>query len=448
MIIQVDFMLNDFLKYIEQNRLISINDNVLLAVSGGIDSMVMADLFFRAGIKAGIIHCNFCLRGNDSDMDEETVRKLAKDHNVPFLFKRFRTKAYSKKMGISIQMAARDLRYEYFEEARQKEGYNSVAVAHNLNDNIETLLINLTRGTGIAGLSGMKPSSNRIIRPLLFATRQLIEEYCTHYEIVYREDKSNSETKYTRNKIRHLILPVLKEINPSVEIALNDTAERLRCTNEIVTMYIEEIREKLFKKQYGNIKLKISGIQQFLHNETMLFELFRPSGITNGTLHDLYNIIKGKTGGQIFTRTHRIIKNRDEIIISEISDHQNPVIKINSIQDLKKVPLIKSAINRNLPSGFPIPSDVSTACIDFQKITFPMQIRKWEPGDFFYPLGMNRKKKLSDYLTDRKLSRLEKEKIMVLESAGQVIWIIGERIDNRFRITESTRKALIIKAQD
>jgi len=439
-------MLNDFLRYIEENKLAGKDDKILLAVSGGIDSMVMADLFFKTGFDAGIAHCNFCLRGKESDKDEELVRKFSVANKIPFFSKKFNTKAYSKKMGVSIQMAARDLRYEWFEEVRQSNGFDFIAVAHNLNDNIETLLLNLTRGTGIAGLTGMRPSGNHIIRPLLFATRDAIAEYCKMNSITYREDKSNAETKYTRNKIRHLVLPVLKEINPSIEVTLNETAERLRSIYEIVSDYTARTRNNLFIRKDSNIILNISLLQPYLKNRTFLFELFRPFGITEANLTDFQNIVNGKTGRQIFTGTHRIIKNRREIIISEKSEPDDDIIIINTIEEIKKVSFIKSGYVKSISESFKIPTGNDIACLDFKKVSFPLIIRKWQPGDFFYPLGMNQKKKLSDYFIDRKFSKPDKEKALIIESAGRILWIIGERIDNRFRVTGSTKKVLVIKA--
>jgi tRNA(Ile)-lysidine synthase len=418
-----------------------------MAVSGGIDSMVMAHLFIKSGIKTGIAHCNFSLRGAESDKDEKLVRKFATANKIPFFSIRFKTKYYAHEKGISVQMAARELRYKWFEEIRKKNRYDSIAIAHNLNDNIETLLINLTRGTGIAGLTGIRSSGNRIIRPLLFATRESIENYCKTSKIKYREDKSNSETKYTRNKIRHLVIPVLKEINPSIETTLNQTAERFRGVNEIVTVFIDKIRKNLSEQRKGIFILNINRLKPFLNNKTILFELFRPFGITNSNLGDLQNIIIGKTGGQLFTLTHRIIKNRKEIIISNQSPAEEQILNINCVAELKQVYGIISARIINMTDSFLIPADPAFGCFDSQKITFPLVIRKWQPGDFFYPFGMNRKKKLSDYFIDRKFSRLEKEKAQILESDGKIIWIIGERIDNRFRITRSTKKALILKAQ-
>lgn len=439
-------MLTYFIKYIEEEHLVKKGDRVLMAVSGGIDSMVMAHLFIKSGIKTGIAHCNFSLRGTESDKDEKLVRKFATANKIPFFSTLFKTKYYAHEKGISVQMAARELRYKWFEEIRKKNRYNSIAIAHNLNDNIETLLINLTRGTGIAGLTGIRSSGNRIIRPLLFATRESIENYCKTYKIEYREDKTNTETKYTRNKIRHLVIPVLKEINPSIEATLNQTAERFRGVNEIVTVYIEKIRKNLLDQRKGIFILNINRLKTFLNNKTILFELFRPFGITNSNLEDLQNVIIGKTGGQLFTLTHRIIKNRKEIIISIQSPSEEQILNINSVAELKQVPGIISARIINITGSFLIPADSAFGCFDSQKIAFPLTIRKWQPGDFFYPFGMNRKKKLSDYFIDSKFSRLEKEKAHILESDGKIIWIIGERIDNRFRITRSTKKALILKA--
>ena len=221
-------MLDRFRKFIAENNLINPGDRILLAVSGGIDSMVMTHLFLQLDHKMGIAHCNFSLRDEESDKDEEMVRKFAGEHNILFFSTRFKTKAFAKENGLSVQMAARELRYIWFEKIRLENLFDKIAVAHNLNDNIETLIINLTRGTGIAGLTGMRSISNRIIRPLLFATRKDITEYCLQNQITFREDKSNADTKYTRNKIRHLVIPVLKEINPSIETTLNETAERFR----------------------------------------------------------------------------------------------------------------------------------------------------------------------------------------------------------------------------
>jgi tRNA(Ile)-lysidine synthase len=439
-------MLIDFKKFIAENNLIKPGDRILLAVSGGIDSMVMTHLFLQLDYEIGLAHCNFFLRASESDKDEEMVRKFAAGHKIPFYSIRFETKAFAKNNGLSVQMAARELRYAWLEEIRKENRYNTIAVAHNLNDNIETLIINLTRGTGIIGLTGMRPASNRIIRPLLFAKRRDITGYCNQHRIVFREDKSNADTKYTRNKIRHLVIPVLKEINPSIETTLNETAERFTGINEIVSNYISGLRERVSEQKGELITFNISLLKEHIHNKAVLFELFKPYGITNMVLKDLMKVIEGKTGGQIFTGTHRIIKNRKEIIVSHEDNGNETFNNIKNLTGLRKIPGIASALYVDITGKFEIPSDPFIACIDSEKVTFPLIIRKWKAGDHFYPLGMKQKKKLSDYFIDNKYSRLDKEKILILESAGKIIWIIGDRIDNRFRITKSTKKALIIKS--
>ncbi|HUX95679.1 MAG TPA: tRNA lysidine(34) synthetase TilS, partial [Bacteroidales bacterium] len=347
--------------------------------------------------------------------------------------------------GLSVQMAARELRYNWFEEIRIKNRYNLIAVGHNLNDNIETLLINLTRGTGITGLTGMRPVSNRIIRPLLFASRQEITDYCNKYKVLYREDKSNADIKYIRNKVRHLIIPALKEINPSIESTLNETAERFTGINEIVSEYISELRARVTDQNNEFITFNISLLKAYLHNRTVIFELFKPFGITNVQLNDLIKVIIGKTGGRIITGTHRIIKNRNEILVTNEPSADEGIFIIKSIQGFKQIPGIANASYLEISNSFEIPNDPLIACIDFEKIQFPLKIRKWQAGDHFHPLGMKQKKKLSDYFIDNKYSIIDKETKLILESDGKIIWIIGDRIDNRFKITKSTKKVLIIK---
>ncbi len=439
-------MLKDFLSYIKGNQLVNEGDRVLMALSGGIDSMVMADLFLKAGIETGIVHCNFCLRGKEADMDEILVKKFAEEYDIAFYSKRFDTKEYAARNGISIQMAARNLRYAWFEDIMNEKGFNVTALAHNLNDNIETLLINLTRGTGIAGLTGMKPSSGKIIRPLLFATRKDIEKYCNNNNISYREDSSNIETKYTRNKIRHKVIPVLKDINPSVETTLNETAKRLSGINNIVAYFIDEIRQNIICEKDNNFIIDIKLLEPYLNNNTLIYELLKPFGITETTLKDLFNIIKGNTGSHIYTVSHMILKNRGQLIISALKDKQNEFFEINSIAELRMLPFILSAGLYQISSSYSIPEDPEIACLDSSKVSFPLIIRKWQPGDYFYPLGMTKRKKLSDYFVDCKYSIIDKEKKLIMESAGDIVWIVGDRIDNRFRITKLTGEALVIKA--
>jgi tRNA(Ile)-lysidine synthase len=344
-------------------------------------------------------------------------------------------------------MAARELRYRWFEQIRKEHGYDSIAIAHNLNDNIETLMINLIRGTGVPGLTGMKPEVNNIIRPMLFATRQEIIYYCNRNMINYREDLSNADTKYLRNKIRHLIIPLLKEINPSVESTLNETAERFTGINEIVTDYINDLREKLSGINNEYISFNISLLKPYVHKKVILFELFRPYGISDVALTDLIHIIEGKTGGRLFTATHRLVKNRKELLIQSSRHEKDGIRLILSVGHFERIPEIEDVRSVRISGKFEMPEGPFSACIDSDKLSYPLVVRKWNTGDYFYPLGMNHRKKLSDYFIDRKYSIFDKENALILESEGKIVCILGDRIDNRFRITDSSKNALIINVR-
>ena len=280
-------MVEEFRKYIAENNLFNPSDRVLLAVSGGIDSMVMAHLFLAINASTGIAHCNFNLRGPESDEDEAFVKDFASLHKIPFFSESFDTTGFASEKGISIQMAARELRYRWFEEIRLKNNFYCISVAHNLNDNVETFLLNLTRGSGIAGLTAMKPKHKNLIRPLLFATRSSIVEYCNFNKIDFREDRSNAETKYKRNKIRHIIIPKFKEINPSFETTIIETAERLNEINEIISGHISGLRDKVTIVNKNSISFKINILQGLSPRLTLLYELFRPYGVAKGQLDDL-----------------------------------------------------------------------------------------------------------------------------------------------------------------
>jgi tRNA(Ile)-lysidine synthase len=440
-------MLQKFKEFIADNNLIKPGDRILLAVSGGIDSMVMTHLFMKAGYEFGIAHCNFSLRGTESDLDEEMVSKFADEHQIEFFSTHFKTKAYAREHGLSVQMAARELRYRWFEKIRKDKGYASVAVGHNMNDNVETLMINLIRGTGVAGLTGMSRAVNNIIRPMLFATRKDIVVYCNRNTIAYREDISNADTKYLRNKIRHLIIPLLKEINPSVESTLNESAERFAGISEIVTAYINELRNKLSENKNEYITFNISLLKTYTHNKVILFELFRPYDINEVSLIDLIHVIDGRTGGWLSTGSHRIVKNRKEILVLKAKDEKESIRLIINPGNFEKIPEIEFVRSVTITDKFEIPDEQLYACIDSDKVSFPLVLRKWNKGDHFYPLGMNHRKKLSDYFVDKKYSVFDKENALILESAGKIVCILGDRIDNRFRITDFSRNALLIKSR-
>jgi len=438
-------MSDEFRNFILDNKLFESDARILLAVSGGIDSMAMAHLFLSIGMHPAVAHCNFSLRGSESDLDEVFVRDFAASHNLPFHSIRFDTKEYARSGKISVQMAARELRYEWFEKIRKENNYDLIAIAHNLNDNIETLLINLIRGTGITGLSGIRPAGNSVIRPLLFATRQKISEYCNENGIVYREDRSNAETKYTRNKIRHLVIPVLREINPSVEDTLNETAQRFASLDKIISDFIDNLIRMTSVAEGDTIVFSVNKLTELNPGRALLFELFSRYGVTGSGSSDLLRILNGKTGKKIITPTHRIVKNRDELIVSPARGSESADYLISKTGDFTGIPGVLSAEIIDIGQDFIIPRDNCVACIDLGKAGFPFILRGWRRGDFFYPLGMNKKKKLSDFFTDRKYSLPEKEKARILESDGKIVWLLGERPDDRFKVTASTSKVLLIR---
>ena len=437
-------MINRFIEYMTNQCQAGTEKKFLLAVSGGIDSMVMAYLFRKAGINAGIAHCNFCLRGKESDMDEDFVKQYAEKNNYPFYVKRFDTVKYAASKNISTQMAARELRYEWFENIR-KDDYHFIATAHNLNDNIETLLFNLVRGTGVKGLTGIQPAAGYVVRPLLFALRTEIESFASENNITFREDKSNAETKYTRNKIRHLVLPVLREINPSVEKTIEETIAKMKETEQALEAYISIIKEQISKSEGDKTIFNVNQLENFLSNKTILYELFKPFGLSGMQTNELSEIIAGQTGGRVFTKTHIILKDRTNIIVSPKNNNDSIFVKINSFSELKKTPFLDSVTSESITSDYKISNNKNIACLDEGEIKYPLIIRNWKEGDFFYPFGMKNKKKISDFLIDNHISRLDKEKLLVLESGEKIVWVIGHRIDNRFRIKPTTQNVLVIK---
>jgi tRNA(Ile)-lysidine synthase len=438
-------MLEEFRKYISSNKLFDKSERILLAVSGGIDSMVMTHLFLSYGSNIGIAHCNFQLRGQESDDDEGFIREYARINNINAFFQKFDTTGFAEEKGISIQMAARELRYRWFEETRERNRYSYIAVAHNLNDNVETFLINLSRGTGIAGLTGMKPKHKYIIRPLLFATRHAIEQYSEINNINFREDRSNAETKYKRNKIRHKIIPLFREINPSFETTITETAERLEEINIIITSYLEGIREKVSFPRGDEIVFRINLLENLVPLNTILYELFRPYDLSSDQVEDLRKLLKATTGSQLLTSGHRIIKNRRELIVLRNTETTGDTILINDLDELREHELCADAYIKSTGNDFKIPASPEIACLDAGKVSFPLIIRGWKFGDSFCPLGMRRKKKLSDYFTDNKYSLTDKENCFILESAGEIAWLINDRIDDRYKVTASTKEALIIR---
>lgn len=439
-------MLESFIKYANREGLIEPQENILLGISGGLDSIVMHDLFNKSNIKYAIAHCNFGLRGDESDEDEIFVRELAKDNNVEIHTKKFDTKNYAIENKISIQMAARKLRVEWFEQLIKECDYVSYATAHHKDDQIETFFVNLLRSTGISGLHGILPQKDKLIHPMLFSNREEITNYALKNKLAFRQDSSNLKKDYLRNKIRHDLLLQLKNINPDYAEILTNNISRFRQAEAIYKKEIERAKEKLIIKEKDGIKIPISKLLQLDPIETYLYEMVSPFNFNISDVNDIVKSFDASSGKQFLSSTHRIIKDRDFLILTELNNPSKKdnrySISMNCVKVESPINLIFEHIEKTEKIDFPANNDI--AFFDFHKLEFPLSIRKWEKGDFFNPIGMNHKKLLSDFFIDQKLSILEKENTWLLTSNNKIVWIIGLRIDNRFKITDSTRKILKI----
>ncbi len=442
-------MLEKFKKYISEKNLFSSNERILLAVSGGIDSVVMCELFHLAKYNFSIAHCNFQLRAKESEEDEKFVKKLAEKYDAKVFSKKIKTSEYATEKGISIQMAARELRYEWFEKIRKENGLESIAIATHLDDEIETILINFTRGTGIAGLHGIFPKRGKIIRPLLFATRKEIVEFAAEKKLRWREDSSNFSHDYVRNKIRHKIIPVLKEINPNLEKTFLENIEKIRGAEEIFHQQIEEKRKKNFIYEKDKIKIPIDKLLQLFPLKTYLFEFLKPFGFNETVVEEITFSLGNQSGKFFFSETHCILKDRKYLLLKNNPKRvQNPfgveqAIIYENTKRIKSPQSLQFLIADK--KKFRIIKNEKTACLDYNKLKFPLVLRQWENGDSFVPLGMTGRKKVSDFLIDKKISLEEKNKVFVLISSGNIAWVVGHRIDDRFKITEKTKKIFISK---
>lgn len=418
-----------------QNKSFSAN-SFLLAISGGIDSMVLLDLFRNSTVKFQVAHCNFQLRGEDAVGDEQFVKEYCQHNKIPFYTIRFDVEAYQKTGNYSVEMACRNLRYNWFDELMDKNELDYLVTAHHLDDNVETFLINLSRGTGLKGLTGMQLFNGKIFRPLLEFTKDDLLSYAKENNINWREDYTNKTDDYTRNKIRHHILPVLKEIHPLFNDNFLKTLSYLNDNNMIIQDRIIEIKNKLF---IGNnpSKILIKDLLVLHPLETYLYYLFEKYGF-NST-KELIKFLDSKVGSEIKSEGYRLVKDRDYILlqpIEPITENEIPIlgdfIKINSL-NLK----FEKSKSQN---------DKATEIIDYESISFPLKLRKVIDGDYFYPIGMKGQKKLiSKFMKDLKLSKLEKEQVWLLcDKEDKIIWIVNYRLDERFKITKTSKNFLNI----
>lgn len=432
-------MLNRFKDFIARHELFDSQDRILLAVSGGLDSMVMLDIFREANASLGVAHCNFQLRAGESDQDEAFVKQYCHRLRIDFFSQRFETNNYAEKTGLSIQMAARELRYEWFNEILIKENYHWLATAHHLNDNLETVLLRWTRGTSLELLTGIPLKNGKVIRPLLFATREEILSYATSRKINWREDTSNESDDYQRNFIRHQIVPRLKEVNPSLEATFSNSLEKIKGSHELMQRGLEQLKDNITRMEDQNFLIDKSLLALLKNPVFICYEWLRPYGFVWDRCVQLVDSLESQSGKKFLSSTHEAIVDREYIIVSPLRELMNEIL-IEEGQD--KAGLGPWQLTIKESRGNNISNSQDTASLDRSKVKFPLLWRKWRSGDFFYPLGLGQRKKVSDLLIDEKVPVSNKNLVTVIESAGEVIWVVAHRVDDRYKVTAKTKSVL------
>jgi len=436
-----------FEKFIAGKQLFSKDDVVLLAVSGGVDSVVMSELFHRSKFKFAIAHSNFRLRGKESDKDELFVRKLAEKYNVPFFVSHFDTNKSAASLKLSIQETARKLRYDWFAKLLEEHHFSSIATAHHLNDSIETFFINLLRGTGISGLRGILPSHDfpRTIRPVLFAKKEELENFAKKKKIKFREDQSNETDKYLRNRIRHHLMPVLLELNPQFEKVMERTLQNLAFAEKVVNDKLQNDYLLDFTRSDKNATLSfdLNDLNKSGFPVEMLTALVQSFGFNSSQADDIWNATS--PGKQVTAGNYTLTSDRKKIILSQKNPGAQASDLINEKDKDFRSPsgTIKLSSKKYSPK-VSIPAKPYQHAIDKGKLSFPLSIRKWEKGDYFFPLGMTGRKKISDFLIDKKVSRPDKEKTCVLLSGKDIVCVLGHRIDERFKVTSGTKEIYLV----
>lgn len=432
-------------QFIEKELKLASNTKLVLGVSGGVDSVVMTHILNDLGYHCIIAHCNFHLRGEESNRDENVVFNFGNELNLKVEKIDFDTKTYAKQNKLSIEMAARELRYRWFEEIRQKHQAQYVAVAHHSDDSVETLLMNLIRGTGLRGLKGIEAVNDKIIRPMLCCTRSEIEQYASNNQLKYIFDSSNAETDFVRNKIRLEVVPKLAEINPAIKQTLAETTERLLGTWKVFEQAIEKIKQEITYAKDNKLYIDIEKLQQQPDIQTVLFEILQPYQFHSDTIIQLTESLNSTSGLQFHSVEYVVIKDRKFLILSDRKSAENIEIQISEETTEIEKPLSLQIKTFEKQSTFSVSKLPHLIQLDLDKIKFPLTLRKWRTGDFFYPFGMNNSKKVSDFLIDEKVNILDKQDIWVLTSEEKIAWIVGMRTDNRFKINTDTQKILEIK---
>jgi tRNA(Ile)-lysidine synthase len=462
-----------FQQFIHEHQLFTTGDQLLLAVSGGIDSVVLCELCKQAGYQFAIAHCNFKLRGEESERDAAFVQQLAMGYEVPFFIKEFDTKEYATANKLSIQEAARELRYEWFGELVKRETLNVkrqspngeatghpplatshslLATAHHLDDNIETMLMHFFRGTGIQGLRGMLPKQGTTVRPLLFARKQELRYFAQEHTLTWVDDSSNAQDKYTRNYFRNQVIPLVHTIYPEAENNLADNLRRFADMELLYDQAMELHRKKLCEKRGDEVHIPVLKLQKSVPLHTITWEIIKDFGFSPAQTNEVLHLLSSESGRYVQSSSHRIIRNRRWLIIAPLQSEQAQTLVIDEdeqkiVFDNMQLVLEQYEIDQAKAPGKQLPNNQSVATLDKSALHFPLLLRKWKKGDYFYPLGMKKKKKLARFFIDQKLSLTDKEKVWVLESNKKIVWVVGLRIDERFKITDATKSVLRITCQ-
>ena len=435
-------------KYIEEKQLFTLHDKVLVALSGGADSVALLRVLLVLGYHCEAAHCNFHLRGEESDRDERFVNELCKGLGVTLHVTHFDTVAYASRHHVSIEMAAREMRYDWFEQLRKERGMAVIAVAHHRDDSVETLLLNLIRGTGIAGLTSMKPRNGFVVRPLLTVSRKDIESYLSEHGVSYVVDCTNLESVYIRNKIRLQVLPLLRSINPSVDHSIYSSILNLREVESVYKAAIHEQEQNVLEYKDEYIYIPVEKLKQLPSPKAFLFEFLTPYGFVSEQITEIISSCGGISGKVFLSRNYRIVKDREYLILEsqEREEAGTVVEKIESLEECGTL-LHGNLLYRCLDNDetYCFSRDKSYACFDLDKLVFPLIIRRWETGDRFTPFGMRGSRKLSDYFRDKKYSLIDKANALLLCSGNTIIWILGERAADGYRVTADTKRIIEFK---
>ncbi len=441
-------MISKIQTYITNHNLANSGTSILVACSGGVDSMVLVDVLLKLNHNISIAHCNFQLRGKESDADELFLHDFAMKYNIPFYTIKFDTKGYKQNKDVSTQMAARELRYNWFEQIRKENHYHSIAVAHHLDDQLETVLLNITKGTGIRGLTGMQSKNGFVVRPLLEISKQKILDYAKENNVAFREDSSNASDDYQRNLIRHQVVPQLQKINPSLHNSMIDFIDRMNDYETLTNQQIEVIKKKCYSEKNGIAEIKMGFIKAHKAGQTILFHLLKDFGYNSDVVQNIFDV--KETGKQFFSETHRVVTDRKSLFIVPKNVERENYLSFVQLPNQIVFNNYKIQCSIVAVQELNIKPSNRYAYFDADKIEFPLLIRYYKEGDYFYPFGMSKpktpekvgKKKLSKYFKDEKFSLLDKENTAVLFSGEKLIWLLGHRIDDRYKVTEKTKSVL------